>query len=97
MDKKERLRTIAVKVMGLLDCRDMRDPLMRKAMDLLMPIIHKSLGDQGGLPERLPSFLFGMREDEFAATYLHDADLLNALAEFESALGVRAQNDGNSD
>lgn len=79
---KERAR----KLWEILERRDQNEPIMNEAVTILIPMLKLALTTQVGLPEKLPKFIWGMHDWEFSARYLRDAELLNALGDFEDSL-----------
>lgn len=86
MDASENLRWNALQLRNVLENRDDKTPLFAEAVERLSPLIERAIGPQNNLPSRLPRFFFGMHDGEFGEKHLHDYEVMNSLAKFDSAL-----------
>lgn len=71
----------------VIEAMDKSQPLLAQAYAILRPILDDVLAEKitskGSLPHR--KFFFGMYEDSLPAHYLHYAELMNAISDFDNA------------
>jgi hypothetical protein len=83
----EELRRAALTLAEVLERRDVSDPLLAEASEILRPLL-EAAQNQGPVPGRLPreNFFFGMHDWELGSQYLGDSELMNAIGAFDAAL-----------
>jgi hypothetical protein len=86
MNASENLRKNALQLRSVLESHDDNTPIFTEAVERLNPLIDKAIGNQKNLPSRLPRFFFGMHEGEFGESHISDYEVMNSLAEFDTAL-----------
>jgi hypothetical protein len=84
---QEKLLAAAGQLSVIVDRFDQSKPLLREAYMILRPILDEVLAGKLKVPGQLPhrAFFFGMYEDSLPAHYLNDANLMNALGDFDEA------------
>jgi hypothetical protein len=86
---EEKLRLTAFQLRSEISKLDVTDPMLKKAVDLLAPLIDfVEAGRFDRLPIDLPErrFFYGMQDDCLAAWHLDKGVLLGAIGDFGEAI-----------